>query len=465
MPYIRFHITDETGAAYSDSESAVFIPGGIAINEDYADNNNCVYISSTKYNSFKNMLATSDDSAEQLGTIQFIEGCLSHNLGVLYCYVKDYGKKKKTCTVTKTAYDNGGEDLEQALEALEETKDTITLPWVISYVPDDEKNPTEYTAKYTTKIDFLQDKDNYDVKFLTSGYINAIDATIEAEGAILQDSNDSVDIAWQFETAKELCNAASARVDCAAILGVNYNTEKIKNGDIFVAKLKEAIPKNYVPNDASFSAIYVPNRVIAGSTQLVMPSTWAYLVKYGEALNRGQEWFAIANSARGNVESLGKADLTITKYYMDTNIIDDTTGVSFNAMVNLRPYGSTIWGDRTLLTLSGSVKALGYLSLRLLICDVVKRAYQAAVRNTYESNNDITWFNFKSRITSLLGEMVASGVLSNYNISKVTPSSTTADNTAVALNTITCRITLYPNLPVENFDIYINLENAEVSVS
>ena len=92
----------------------------------------------------------------------------------------------------------------------------------------------------------------------------------------------------------------------------------------------------------------------------------------------------------------------------------------------------------------------------MLLCDVSKRAYQAAVRYTYESNNDVTWFNFKSRVTELLSEMVASGVLNGFDMVK---------QLSKALNTITCKITLYPNLPVENFEIFIDLENAEVSTT
>lgn len=51
--------------------------------------------------------------------------------------------------------------------------------------------------------------------------------------------------------------------------------------------------------------------------------------------------------------------------------------------------------------------------------------------------------------------MVTAGVLQSYDVVKM-PADT--------YNKIVCKITIYPNLPVENFDIYINLDNAELQL-
>ena len=285
----------------------------------------------------------------------------------------------------------------------------------------------------------------------------------------MEDSNGTFSASFDFSIANALNELAFERKDCAALLSVDYNTSEVNNGNAFAKQLSDAIngtsnikdgnSLTTTNNQESYGTIFFPNfvtSVSSGATTktVTMPSTLGYLARYGTCLGNGQEWLPIANSTRGSVVDMGTPDLTVTKYYMDTSIIKDEDGSSFNGIVNLRPYGSVIWGDRTLLKLANTVKATAYLSLRMLVCDVSKRAYQAAIRNTYESNNDITWFNFKSRITDLLGEMVAAGVLNNYSVTKLPANS---------YNTIICRITLYPNLPVENFDIYINLENAEVT--
>ena len=97
------------------------------------------------------------------------------------------------------------------------------------------------------------------------------------------------------------------------------------------------------------------------------------------------------------------------------------------------------------------------MSLRNLISDIAKTVYNSAIRYTYETNNDITWMNFKTTIVTLLDQMVSSGVLQTYKIGRRVDANTR--------NKMICIITLYPNLPVENFDVYINLENATVTTT
>ena len=479
MPRIRIFEQDNTGAEYTGGETVVFVPGSIEIQtvgqedkqKSLADNNNCIYISTADYNNLKSFLKIVDQEKDEikLKTLAFVQACLSHNMDVIYCYIKDFGTPVHVGSIPKDTYESEGKDA--AIAALPTV--TSIFPGILSEDLDEEQE--NYIISYnidTSFFDFLQDKDNYNIKFLTTGCLNAISCVLDPDD-ILQDSNSNVNAKFDFSIANALTKLAFDRKDCAALLSVDYDTSKVKNGDVFAKQLSDAVNnvgtdnvqsgKGLVTTEGqeSYGAIFLPNfsttlSVGTETIETTMPSTWGYLIKYGTCLGNGQEWLPIANSTRGSVESLGSPDLTVTKYYMDINIIKDTNGSSFNGIVSLRPYGSVIWGDRTLLKLANTVKATAYLSLRMLICDVSKRAYQSAIRNTYESNNDITWFNFKSRITDLLGEMVAAGVLSNYSITKLP---------ADSYNTIICRITLYPNLPVENFDIYINLENAEVTTT
>lgn len=475
MPRITIHENDNTGAEYTGGEIVVFVPGALAIKEGLADNNNCVYISTADYTSLDKFLVLDeldDPTSVKNGTALFICSCLSQGLDVIYCQVQDYGKAVHIGTIDKTTYD--GEGKAAAIEKLPTI--LITLP---GKETDVEVEGGNHTLGYAIgNLGFLNDKDTYNVKFLTTGCLDAISSYVEGDG-VLQDSDSKIVVKFDFDAANTLCGIAAARTDSTALLSVGYDLAKVKNGEAFATQLREALNprteetlKHVLTGGAGFAAatgsygeITFPNRTASGSIvagtvtvkyQREMPSVWAYLASYGESLKDGQEWLPLANSTRGSVASMGTSNLTVTKYFMDQNIIKDGGGVSFNGIVNLRPYGDVIWGDRTLLTLTNSVKATAYLSLRNLIGDVSKRAYQAAVRNTYESNNAVTWFNFKARIVDLLGEMVTAGVLSNYSVTKAASPSP---------NTIVCKITLYPNFPVENFDIYINLENAEVKAS
>ncbi len=490
MPKIRIFEQDNTGADYAGGETVVFVPGPVEIQTDsngksLADDNSCVYISTTNYNNINKFLNTTIGSGDSLSkldelklkTIAFIQTCLSHNMDVIYCYIKDFGTPIHVGSIPKGTYESEGRDA--AIAALPTV--TVIFPGSLSTALDEGQE--NYIISYNTDssfFNFLQDKDNYNIKFLTTGCINAISCVLEPD-QILQDSSNTVNAKFDFSIVNILNQIAFDRKDCVVLLSVDYDTDKVKNGNVFAGQLSNAINagsnnvqqgKELVTTEGqeSYGAIFLPNltatlNVESHTISTTMPSVWGYLADYGTCLGNGQEWLPIANSTRGSVESLGTPDLTVTKYYMDNEIIKDENGSSFNGIVNLRPYGSVIWGDRTLLKLTTSVKATAYLSLRALVCDIAKRAYQSAIKNTYESNNDVTWFNFKTRIVDLLGEMVAAGVLSNYSITKQSPTSISGDNKPVSLNTIICKITIYPNLPVENFDIYINLENAEINAT
>ncbi len=422
MPHINIKIEDNTGAEYRGDETVVFIPGKVAIQEGKADSNNCVYISASEWDILKNILDTSSlGTDEAKGTVALIEACLSNNMDVLYHCMSNYS-----------------------------STNFFPQPTSDGYL-------------------FLYDKDNYNVKILTTGYYNALSYKASAsEGP--QDGGVTFAINGDTSELVRIATIANTRKDCVLITGASCSGEVTKNGDAFANAVKKDVEKISVSSDPkdsvlSYAALLIPDLTTtltvhaAGDAvyeNLKMPSVYAYLQAYGKCVAKGAGWLPIANSERGYVGSYGAPDLTVTKYNMDKNIIVDTEGTSFNGIVNLRPYGNVIWGDRTLLKLTTTVKATAYLSLRLLVCDVAKRAYQSAVRYTYESNNDITWFNFKTRVTELLDEMVAAGVLSTYKMRK---------QPSKEYNKITCKITLYPNLPVENFDIYINLENAEISTS
>lgn len=476
MPHININIEDNTGVEYTGGESVVFIPGGILIQDGYADTNKCTYISTSQYGNLNEILSiniTNDETAVDIaGTVALIEACLVNNLDVIYCYVDDYGTKvNKYGTVGEAEGDPKLPEIPKLLPGTVFSGELIM-----------EEKTKKKQYGYKPNIDFLKDKDTYNVKLLTTGYFG-VQLTGAEDDSLpsLQDRNEKK-YTPDFDTClKPLIELADFRKDCRVISGFDYyNDESIPkisgnkairtkdptDGDGLAYQISTYLEENPLDH-GEYGALYLPNitstitlnsvsSLDSRTITLTMPSIYGYLIDYGKSLAKGQEWLPVANSERGSVSTIGTADLTVTKYNLDTNIIKDTNGTSFNGIVNLRPYGDVIWGDRTLLNLGDTVKATAYLSLSLLICDVAKRAYQAAVRYTYESNNDVTWFNFKTRVTSLLDEMVAAGVLGNYKMQKQ-PSKT--------YNKITCKITLYPNLPVENFDIYINLENADISTS
>lgn len=422
MPKILINVEDYTGVAYTGDEIAIFVPGHLKLKSKEndgilsLDQNNCAYISASMSSKLTDIFAaiTPDDDGNfdetELKLLAYISECLSLDYDVLYCYIEDL----------------------------------------------DENIPSS--------LKFLWDKNTYNIKYLTAGPVSLV-KVIGNESNYTFTSTDLI----------ALNELAQKRKDCIVLADLDYSI--LKGADDYqsldVDKLATSLQKYFTPSilpEGQNSALFFPNVNFStvltefnkniDQTSFNMPSHLAYLAALAKCIRRDQDWLSVAGVTRGELSSLGfTPDLELSKYTLDEEIIVNENGAAYNGIVNVRGYGPTIWGDRTLLNLGSSVQALGYLSLKTLVCDIAKRAYQTAINCTYESNNDVTWINYRTNITELLDQMVASGVLDNYKIRKGVP------KTYTTYNTIACIITLYANLPVENFEVYINLENAEITIS
>lgn len=543
MPRINVYLNDKTGAEYTGDEQVIFVPGPIKIRTGQADDNECVYISASDYAKVTGTFLDVIDVTKIASKLKELDEALSEavekDVDVIEAVKAEAAAKKAwedaeegdkaakkdlydeakvaTAEAKKTATEKNNKDLlayvaDRAVRV--GLKDTATEEELKTKIAvDKDGNITDATLKsvvekdlqclaiiesylqrnydviycnvdFTTKpnLNFLLDKDQYNIKFLTVGADYPVQAVVTPKST---DSKPS--ITFDFSILNSLMRIAKARMDCIVVASVKYDTESCVKagitGDVLADCVKAAmmgetstkvggketeitiaIAANAGLDTADdvgkFATLIVPNEIITltssmGSITFTAPAGFAYLMALGTCMGKNQYWLPVANSARGSVASLGKPDLTVTKYHLDQNIILDKEAIAFNGIVKIRPYGNVIWGDRTLLKLTNSVKASGYTSLMLMVCDISKEAYNASVRYTYESNNEVTWLSYKSRITALLDQMVTAGVLQSYDVVKM-PADT--------YNKIVCRITIYPNLPVENFDIYINLENAELQL-
>lgn len=522
MPKINITLNDNTGAEYTSDEQVVFVPGSVRIKAGKADDNNCVYIAAADASKVTDIFEF--DSSELGGDVKaqkeikeaaeaalekaeedLVKKAAAHeDAGKAYTEKEpiqdslatgEWDKIKKALGEAEYAHTKAKEAVQAVKEkllsiqyvaekanclAMIDTYLAAGLDVLYCYlVPNADGSPAE--IKKSEKIDFLKDKDNYNVKFLTAGVRETI--AITDYTAATETSNASITFNFEVQNALEVI--AADRKDCMVVASVGYDTEELEKIGITKGdQLAECVKRAVTPTTGTrtpvevegaeidinveagldstrsqFGYLIVPNLYdtltskIAGSREFTIPGSLAYLVAAGRCLKNNQDWMSVANTARGTVSYA--PDLKVTKYFMDKSVIEDDQGVSFNGIVTVRPSTKVIWGDRTLLESQGTVKASSYMSLMLLICDISKRAYNAAVKCTYESNNEVTWLNYKSRIAELLDEAVASGVLQTYDITK---------GKSATYNTIVCKIKIYPNLPVENFDIIIDVENAELTV-
>ena len=371
---------------------------------------------------------------------------------------------------------------------------------VTYYTREKQEEPETVTVNGLDTVqdwDFLLDKNAYDVKFITGGIYGIV--KVDTKATLLSPAADDLqEYAFNFGILNKLLTVAEKRKDCAVIADLNYYTStvgKIGDGTILVDNgntlaadykvaceypyqknnsdttlLKQLTTGNVTDNYSSRACTIIDNcTMLYNSQTLAVPASFVYLYAYYLASTANSVWSPIAGVQRGVVGDMFTPDISVSKYFMDNYIIedgaegedaegDDASGVSFNAIVDVRPYGYTIWGDRTLIEQTGErgVQATSYFSIRNLVSDVAKEAYASAIRYTFSTNNDVTWFNFKQRIVTILDRMVSSGILQTYTVKR---------GTTERRNEMAAIITLAINLPVENFTIWINLENAELTTS
>jgi phage tail sheath protein FI len=137
------------------------------------------------------------------------------------------------------------------------------------------------------------------------------------------------------------------------------------------------------------------------------------------------------------------------EYNLDTN-----EGVAINPICFIRPFGTLIWGNRTMKnngsgTTSGTT-ALSFLNVRNLVSELKKVLYRTARGLTFEPNSDVLWVNFSSLIYPVLDRMLAGNGISGYKLIKqATP----------AKARLKASIRIVPIEAVEDFELSVVLED------
>ena len=222
------------------------------------------------------------------------------------------------------------------------------------------------------------------------------------------------------------------------------------SGSIFKTAVAYGGAKEYAPYATIMTpwAFYnVPNEIPSvASTKQVMPASFGYLLSLAKSIKTNANWFAVAGVARGVVPNIVAAKLT--------NSIADgyqgRTGIAINAITNIKPYGLTIWGNRTLLDNTTNLSAHSFLNTRNMVNDVKKVAYTTAKSLMFEQNSEQLWLSFKAGIMPILNQMQSGQGITAYKILREE-----SDEPAK----LVAKIKLYPIYAVEDFKI-----NFEISV-
>lgn len=296
----------------------------------------------------------------------------------------------------------------------------------------------------------LKDRGEYQIKFLTLGAYPSFE--FGKDGS--------------YNIFNNLIQTAGERGDCIALVDHTFtgNTRSLStsstSGSVYT-ELSDYVKKNVITivkkggdseDGYTYSAMFTPYATYTLTTQnnsqYILPASFGYLNALAASTQSNPNWYAVAGVSRGIPSGLVGLTQNVTNTIAD--LYQPRDDVSINCITNIKPYGYTIWGNRTLKNNSaaGDLKALSFLNIRMLTSDLKKILYQACKRYTFENNTDIMWLNFKSQIEPTLSKMLSGNGIASYQIIKV---ATTKKATIEAI------IRLVPIEPVEDWYITIEL--------
>lgn len=297
-------------------------------------------------------------------------------------------------------------------------------------------------------FDRLLDKGEYVIKHITAG----------AYPVFGYDAANSI--------ATTMITTAANRGDAIALYDPTNDTEKplaALNSNSVYAKIKEyAISPRYneLGEDIySYSGVYTPYGIYTSSVtgeQVELPGSFGYLISLAVSVQNNPNWYSVAGVTRGVVPNLVALSQNVTNAIADSYTPRDN--ISINPITNIKPYGLTIWGNRTLKNnaRAGDLTATSFMNVRNLVCDVKRTVFVAAKRLTFEQNNDILWINFKAQITPTLEQMLQGNGLTGYELIR---------QKTTKKATLKAKIVLYCVEPVEDFDITISLTDSETTIT
>lgn len=328
---------------------------------------------------------------------------------------------------------------------------------------------TEIMDAYLQIAADLEDKTEYTIKYITTGgYANFDQTATDVNNMILAN----------------ICTLAQKRGDAVALVQPKYiETEPLTGADSLYEYLQTT---SAFDATGSFGTMFAPYGTYAltngynfkvvhtdGETYTLkitnaqLPGCFGYLATLAANMKTSPNYLAFAGVNRGMVPNLLKLNTSRTL----TNKIADsyqplegtsTNRIAINAVTNIKPYGLTIWGNRTLLPVQPEGLVAGnFLNIRNMVSDIKKVAYRAAKELMFEQNDDILWLNFKSEVMPFLENLKSGRGISDYRLIKLP---TKHNGGALGKGEFACAIKIYPIYAVESFEITVVLSDADVSV-
>ena len=310
----------------------------------------------------------------------------------------------------------------------------------------------------------LQDKNEYSVKYITSGGYPSFIEVIQDDGS------------RAYSYMISLLNCAKQREDAVALIDHLDDPTKplaTTSQTSVYSKVNALFGNGGIEGD-EFAAMFTPwGRYLCSTAPDVnkrsqlMPASFGYLMCMAKAIKTSPNWLAMAGVTRGivpNLTSLHTNELlnnVIAENYQP-KYGTEANRVSINAITNIKPYGLTIWGNRTLMPVPPKgTRATNFLNTRNMISDIKKVAYSTAKELMFEQDSDTLWLKFKSGISPLLDQLKSGFGISDYKIIKGT---TKYNGQALTRGEMAAVIKIFPLYAVEYFEITVVVADNDVVV-
>ena len=291
----------------------------------------------------------------------------------------------------------------------------------------------------------LLDKDTYNIYYISSGSYPILKY-------ISTDANNNP--VW---SVKDFTSIAATRGDCTALIDSIDESAETTLAYIKTINFGQVSKNGELEEVSKYGACFTPWAKYELKTQsnnlLDLPGSFGFLYALSESVKSNPNWNAVSGVARGLFTNLVSLNQTITGATADA--LQQHKGVSINPILMIRPYGYTIWGNRTLMNNLIDLSASSFLNIRSLTNDLKKVIYTTAKSLTFEPNTEVLWLNFKSMVEPTLDQMVSGNGIRGYKFIRV--------NTTKKA-TVSCIVRIIPIEAVEDWDITVELNDSTVSV-
>lgn len=318
------------------------------------------------------------------------------------------------------------------------------------------------------RFDNLRDKNEYTVKYITSGGYPTFVEVVQSKGK-------STVVDYPF--ANKMLAVAGERNDAVALIDhPDRPSAPLAVGDnksIYYAANQHFQNAAY----AEFGAMFTPwgdyscvTMQSATASVQAMPASFGYLLCLATAIKTSPNWLAMAGVTRGIVPNLRRlrtdkilSNVIAEEYQPKWGAADGKHNISINAITNVKPYGLTIWGNRTLkkVATKGTV-ATNFLNTRNMISDIKKLAYNTAKSLMFEQDSDTLWLSFKSGVSPLLDQLKSGSGISDYKLIKNT---TKYNGSALTRGEMSAIIKIFPLYAIEYFEITVVVSDNDVAIS